>query len=201
MLNMRKGFSIFFADKLSEGYKTDGKIFTANVSAEKTLPLLEQFIKLHEDEKLFFILELPTPDTAEPKDENGNIIALHKDIYYMDDCTPAMIRDVLDIVGEILLDDGISQFGVGSHITNDEMMICKYNIVNLYRNDEQNGLYDGFFENFGIEKTDNLVTAWDLISSKMPGECTRCEKNGRTVYDIPSVFAELGMYMAERCEV
>lgn len=144
MLTMRKGFSISFADKLSEGYKMDGKFFTANVSAQKTLPLLENFIKLHENERLFFILELPTPKTAEPKDENGNIIAFHKDIYYLDDCTSAMIRDVLDIVGKILLDDGISQFGVGSHITNDEMMICKYNIVNLYRNDEQSTLMTDF---------------------------------------------------------
>lgn len=71
MLTMRNGFSISFADKLSEGYKTDGKIFTANVSAQKTLPLLEDFIKLHENERLFFILELPTPQTAEPKDETG----------------------------------------------------------------------------------------------------------------------------------
>ena len=161
---MRKGFSISFADKLSEGYKTDGKFFTANVSAQKTLPLLENFIKLHEDEKLFFILELPTPKTAEPKDENGNIVAFHKDI------------------------------------TNDEMMICKYNIVNLYRNDEQSTLYDGFFEKYSINKTDNLVTASDMLSSATPGECTRCEQDGRTVYDIPPVFAELGMYMAKRCE-
>ncbi len=201
MLNMRKGFTVSFADKLNESYKTDGKFFTANVSAEKTLPLLENFIKLHEDEKLFFILELPTPETAEPKDKNGNITAFHKDIYYLDDCTPAMIRDVLDIVGEMLLDDGISQFGVGSHITNDEMMICKYNVICLYRDDEKSGLYDGFFEKYGIDKTDNLVTAWDLITPETPGECTMCEKDGRTVYDIPSVFAELGMYMAKRCEV
>lgn len=201
MLNMRKGFSVSFADKLSEGYKTDGKFYTANVSAEKTLPLLENFIKLHEDEKQFFILELPTPETAEPKDENGNITVFHKDIYYLDDCTPAMIRDVLDIVGEMLLDDGISQFGVGAHSSCDEMMICKYNVVRLYRNDEKSGLYDGFFENIGINKTDNLVTAWDMISPETPGECTMSEKDGRTVYDIPSVFAELGMYMAKRCEV
>ena len=60
MLTMRKGFSISFADKLSEGYKMDGKFFTANVSAQKTLPLLENFIKLHENERLFFIQELPT---------------------------------------------------------------------------------------------------------------------------------------------
>ena len=180
MLTMRKGFSIPFADKLSEGYKTDGKLFTANVSAQKTLPLLESFIKLHENERLFFILELPTPQTAEPKDENGNIITFHKDIYYLDDCTSAMIRDVLDIVGKILLDDGISQFGVGSHITNDEMMI--------------------FFENAGIRKENNLVTASDMLSPTTPGECMMCEQDGRTVYDIPPVFAELGMYMAERCE-
>lgn len=200
MLTMRKGFSISFADKLSEGYKTDGKSITANVSAEKTLPLLEDFIKLHENERLFFILELPTPETAEPKDENGNITAFHKDIYYLDDCTPAMVRDVLDIVGEMLLDDGISQFGVGAHSSCDEMMICKYNVAYLYHNDEKSGIYDGFFEKYGINKTDNLITAWDMLSPGTPGECTICEKDGRTVYDIPSVFAELGMYMAKRCE-
>lgn len=67
MLTMRKGFSIFFADKLSEGYKMDGKFFTANVSAQKTLPLLENFIKLHENGRLFFILELPTPRNSRAK--------------------------------------------------------------------------------------------------------------------------------------
>ena len=201
MLEMRKGFSVAFADKLNEGYRSDGKFFTANVSEEKTLTLLENFIKLHENEKQFFILELPTPETAEPKDESGKITVFHKDVYYLDDCTPAMIRDVLDIVGEMLLDDGISQFGVGSHITNDEMMVCKYNIVTLYRNDDKSGLYDGFFENCGIDKTDDLVTAWDMIGAKTPGECVMCEKNGKTVYDIPSVFAELGMYLAHRREV
>lgn len=169
MLTMRKGFSIPFADKLSEGYKTDGKIFTANVSAQKTLPLLENFIKLHENERLFFILELPTPQTAEPKDENGNIDAFHKDIYYLDDCTSAMIRDVLDIVGKILLDDGISQFGVGSHITNDEMMICKYNIVNLYRNDEQSTLMTDF--------------------SKMPAYARRITSSPHRICSLPQLRA------------
>lgn len=169
MLTMRKGFSIPFADKLSEGYKTDGKLFTANVSAQKTLPLLEDFIKLHENERLFFILELPTPQTAEPKDENGNIITFHKDIYYLDDCTSAMIRDVLDIVGKILLDDGISQFGVGSHITNDEMMICKYNIVNLYRNDEQSTLMTDF--------------------SKMPAYARRITSSPHRICSLPQLRA------------
>lgn len=169
MLTMRKGFSISFADKLSEGYKMDGKIFTANVSAQKTLPLLENFIKLHENERLFFILELPTPQTAEPKDENGNIDAFHKDIYYLDDCTSAMIRDVLDIVGKILLDDGISQFGVGSHITNDEMMICKYNIVNLYRNDEQTPFMTDF--------------------SKMPAYARRITSSPHRICSLPQLRA------------
>ena len=68
MLTMRKGFSISFADKLSEGYKTDGKFFTANVSTQKTLPLLEDFIKLHEDEKLFFwSFPLPKPPSLRMK--------------------------------------------------------------------------------------------------------------------------------------
>lgn len=35
MLNLRKGFSVTFADKLNEGYKSDGKSITANASAEK----------------------------------------------------------------------------------------------------------------------------------------------------------------------
>lgn len=57
-----------------------------------------------------------------------------------------------------------------------------------------------FFEKHSINKTDNLVTAWDMLSPATPGECTMCEQDDRTVYDIPPVFAELGMYMAERCE-
>lgn len=69
MLTMRKGFSISFADKLSEGYKTDGKFFTANVSAQKTLPLLEDFIKLHEDENcsLFWSFPLQKPPSLRTK--------------------------------------------------------------------------------------------------------------------------------------
>lgn len=70
MLTMRNGFSISFADKLSEGYKTDGKIFTANVSAQKTLPLLEDFIKLHEKTRgcsLFWSFPLPKPPSLRTK--------------------------------------------------------------------------------------------------------------------------------------
>lgn len=56
------------------------------------------------------------------------------------------------------------------------------------------------FRNAGIRKENNLVTASDMLSPATPGECTMCEQYGRTVYDIPPVFAKLGMYMAERCE-
>lgn len=71
MLTMRKGFSISFADKLSEGYKTDGKIFTANVSAQKTLPLLEDFIKLHENERLFLFWSFPLPKPPSLRTKTG----------------------------------------------------------------------------------------------------------------------------------
>lgn len=80
------------------------------------------------------------------------------------------------------------------------MMICKYNIVNLYRNDEQSTLYDGFSEMPAYAR--RITSSPHRICSlpQLQGECTMCEQDGRTVYDIPPVFAELGMYMAERCE-
>lgn len=69
MLTMRKGFSISFADKLSEGYKTDGKFFTANVSAQKTLPLLEDFINCTKTRgcSLFWSFPLPKPPSLRTK--------------------------------------------------------------------------------------------------------------------------------------
>ena len=195
MFEMRKGFSVPFSEKIIEGYRCENGIMTANVSAEKTNDVLEHFINDHEDEELFFILELPTSERFEPKDEKGNITALHKDVYYIDGCTAALIRDILDIVGGLLLDDGMVQYGIGSHASSDEIMICKYNEVVLFGERT-----DGFFEQHGIFRDDNLVSAWDTFTAQHSGICTRAKKDGRTVYDIPAIFAELGMYMAQRRE-
>ena len=56
-----------------------------------------------------------------------------------------------------------------------------------------------FFDRFGIQKTDKLITAWDTFDAEHPGECIRyvSEETGKTIYDIPEAYKEYGMYLYE----
>ena len=59
--------------------------------------------------------------------------------------------------------------------------------------------YFSFFNRFGIQKTDKLITAWDTFDAEHPGECIRyvSEETGKTIYDIPEAYKEYGMYLYE----
>ena len=59
--------------------------------------------------------------------------------------------------------------------------------------------YRELMSSFGIEITESLVTAWDTFDSSHPGECSLyvSEKTGKTIYDIPDAYKELGMYLYE----
>lgn len=49
------------------------------------------------------------------------------DIYYLDGISKKFFKELLDKSGEILLNDGMSSFGLGNFTTNDEIGKYKYN--------------------------------------------------------------------------
>ena len=195
MLNLVKGYKISSPEKLNEGYEISSEmIITANVNAEKILDVFQHFIVMH-DEPLFFILELPVTSDREHSIAPGIVEELHKDVYYIDGCSREACLLLMGRYGELIINDGISNFGFGGHESQDEIMLDKYNVVTIYSKKLSD--YDGFYEPHEIEKVENLITAWDTFTKETPGQSERYDCNGKSVYDLPEELKEWDIYLAE----
>lgn len=123
---------------------------------------------------------------------------MHKDIYYIDGLTDEQALVLLMRYGELLINDGISKFGFGVHNGNAELMRDKYNVVTLWTSDL--GKYEGFFEAHDIPLVEECLTAWDTFSEIMPGESSRVDVNGLSVFDLPNELRDWGIYFCEQRE-
>ena len=197
MLSLRKGCKAPFPEQLEEGYEYREPWFTANVHADKIERLLTHFIAVH-DEPVFFVLEVPSKQDAETEIRPGIVERLHKDVYYIDGCTQEKALAIWSKVSAIVINDGLCAFGFGCHLSHDEIMVGKYNVVSLYTKNKEN--FDGFFEKHEIPQVENLITAWDTFTQDAPGETSRVDTEGTSIYDIPDMLQEWGMYLAERRE-
>ena len=197
MLKVRKGCTVPLNEKLFEGYEKKEKYIYANVDSDKIIDVLNHFIVMH-DEPLFFILELPT------KLDNENIIqpniieCLHKDVYYIDGCNKEEALTILLRIGDLLVNDGLCSFGVGAHHSHNEIMVGKYNLISFIENKQ--GFFDDFLEVHDIQPVEKLITAWDTFTKEYPGESERVITDGKDVFDIPEMFKDWGIYLAERRE-
>ena len=195
MLNLVKGHQVSLVENLFESFtKLTEHHLMANVHAEKILEVLQHFIVIH-DEPLFFILELPVSIDREKVIAKNIIKESHKDVYYIDGCSREECLALLIRYGDLLINDGLSQFGFGGHKSHDEIMLDSYNIVTIYS--KELSKFNDFFEPHNIQFVEELVTAWKTFSKTSPGISEIYESNGKTVYDLPEELAEWGIYLAE----
>lgn len=195
MLEMTKGFFVPQVDRLSEQYQKGETTLLANVNASKIEEVFRHFICMQE-ERLFFILELPASETDERKLRKSDTDPMHKDIYYIDGLTDEQALTLLIRYGELLINDGISRFGFGVQDGNAEIMRDKYNVITLWTNDSDK--YEGFFEAHGIPLVEKCITAWDTFSEAAPGEAGRVDVNGMNVFDLPDELKDWGIYFYEQ---
>ena len=196
-MKFREGCKVPFPERVLEGYSYEAPWFTANVDADKIREVLEHFISIHQ-EPLFVILELPSKKKDETEIRPGVVEKLHKDVYYLGGRTQEDALALLHRFGDVLIRDGMSAFGFGCHQSHEEIMVGQYNVVSIYSGNEK--AYEGFFECHGISRVKPLVTAWNTFTKDAPGECKRIETDGKSVFDIPDICAEWGMFLAERRE-
>ena len=192
MLNLVKGHRVSSVENLFESFtKLTEHYLMANVHAEKILEVFQHFIAIH-DEPLFFILELPVSIDREKEIAMNE---LHKDVYYIDDCSIEECLVLLIRYGDLLVNDGLSKFGFGGHKSHDEIMLDSYNVVTIYS--KELSKFNDFFEPHNIQFVEELVTASETFSETSPGISEIYESNGKTVYDLPEELAEWGIYLAE----
>lgn len=197
MLEMKECCKVPFPEKLFEEYETKDTAIYANVNASKILDMMKRFIEMH-NEPMFFILELPcknedgiTSEKTVTNEKNGY------DVYFIDGLGAEQAIDCLNSLGCFLIKDGMNNFGFGCHESHEEILFGKYNVMTIYTKSAD--AYCEFLKDYGIKKVNRLITAWDTFDPKHPGKCKLyvSKKTGKTIYDIPEVYKEYGMYLYE----
>lgn len=197
MLKMIKGVKINDSNKLNEEYVITDNCIMANINADKILKVINSFVDMQKD-PLFLIIEVPTSEKDE-KIEASIINEFHKDVYYLDNMSKPFVKELLKMFGNLFINDGLSQIGVGNHVTNAEIMTDKYNVVNIFYGKDKIENCEKIMEKNKIKRVDDLVTAWDFFNDNNPGECNRVDEDGKSVYDAIEVLTkEAGLYFAER---
>lgn len=197
MLNMVKGCKVHDPSLLHEGYQRTETGFIANLSAENIRPVVEHFLSL-QDEWVFLILEVPTNAREETQIEPGVFETLHMDVYYLDGLKKDNAIGFLQNFAELLIHDGMSRFGFGSHSGNNEIMVKEYNVATIYTANPER--YNGMFESHGIPEAQDLKTAWNYFTADTPGECEKIKCRGKDIYEIVEYLKPYGLYFSERRE-
>ena len=99
---------------------------------------------------------------------------------------------ILDGYGELLCQDGLSAFAIGSLTTEEELFVQKYKVLSIYSETVER--FEPLLRQFDVEKTPHLVTAWDTFSEAHPGSAERLEVAGQTVPDMIRELCKIGMY-------
>ena len=196
MFQTAPGVTIPFPDKIQEQFQVyEGKSIYANISFEKIKPRLTEFYHSL-PEPLFFVLQLPLLMHEERKMGDSN--TFHQEVCYLDGQTKSQIDDIIEKYGQILLEDGMSQFAVASHVNNEEIFIQKYKLTAFYSSSPRR--FIPFLQRYGLTETDNLITVWNTFSQETPGECRRVSINGFDVYDVAEQLKKQGLYRAKIIE-
>lgn len=176
MFQTAAGVTVPFPNRLREQYRVDGDTITCNLSFEK----LSDFIHAYYgslSEPLFLAIH---PDAEQDE------------VWYLDGMTKKQLTMILDGYGELLLQDGLSAFAIGSLATEDELFVQKYKVLSLYS--PTLSRVEKLLARFDVPRADAIVTAWDTFSEAHPGSAERLEIAGMTVPDIIRDLQEIGMY-------
>lgn len=197
MFNTADGVSIPFPEKIKEEFEAFEHCVRFNLSFEKIRPMLNEFLDGLQ-EPLFVVLQLPLTQQEETELRKGESGPLHQKVCYLDGQSKAQVRAILEQYGDLLLNDGISQFAVASHATREEMFIQKYKLIDIYCDNP--AIYFGFLIKYGLKQTDKLITAWDTFSYETPGEVCRIEMDRINAFDVYEELVKMGMYEAKIIE-
>jgi len=191
MIKIKKGSIIPENIKIKEEYKVENDTIVLNIDVDKINKLLKSFVKIQKEE-LFLFIEVPTNINEEKEN--------YTDVYYLDGISINEIDELLNMYGDILINDGLCEFGFGVKSFNEEIMSLKYNMITIYSKENVNKYID-LLNELKINKTIDFKSAWDYFTEENPGISKLYEKEKQTVYDIIEILKEKGLYLGERKKV
>jgi len=181
MFKTALGVTIPFPERIKEEFQVFDNHILLNLSFEKIELMVDDFLA-RLSEPLFFVFEIPLTQQEEAKIRKSDACPFHKKVCYLDGQSKMQIKEILQQYGSLLLNDGMSQFAIASHITNDEIFIQKYKIISIFCKETEK--YIDFLIQYSLAQTDNIITVWDTFSRETPGETRKIELNNMDIYDV-----------------
>ena len=189
MFNTASGVIIPFPERIEEKYTISENQIVFNISFERLKPFVNDFISSLL-EPLFLIIQMPLKEKYKPNSFTKG--PFKAELLYVDLRTKQKVNEVLDQFGNILFNDGMSQFGIRSHETGDEIFIAKYKTIFIFSKDVKKHI--GLLNKYGIVQTNDLITARDVISPEYPGKRSRVVIDNKDIFDVAESMKEMFVY-------
>ena len=192
MFNTASGVIIPFPERIEEKYTISEHQIMLNISFERLKPFVNDFISSL-TEPLFLIIQKPLKEKYKPNSFTKG--PFKAELLYFDLRTKQRINEVIVQFGEILFNDGMSQFGVRSHETGDEIFIAKYKTIFIFGKNVNKHI--GLLDKYGITKTNYLISARDVISSEYPGKRSRVVIDNKDIFDVAESLKDIFEYKSK----
>lgn len=187
---------------LKEGYKIEAgpderREITANMSADHMADGLTSLFRAMEYPG-FLILETPATRRQEQELANPDNKVFHQNVYYWDGLEKEEALGIFTQNQELLIHDGLSNFGFGSHMTQEEVFIGRYKTLYIWTKTPEKFRF--LLEGMGIGKRDRLFTLGDFIHRRNPCDLHRIDIDNKSIYGLVDDLLPKGLYLAKTVE-
>ena len=192
-MNFSKGFIVRNPENIKECFAIEGDNLLINLSSEKYQKVVNDLVECLPI-PAFMAYEVPCNELKEKELRKSNQDPFHNDVYYIDGMDHKIMQLIMEKMGDMLINDGLTQFAFGGLETQEEIVKAKYNLLIIIAKDFSK--YIGVLNKHGIEQVDQIVTARDTFTEEHPGMCQKyIDEKGRDSYDLRDIFIEMGAYL------
>jgi hypothetical protein len=192
-MKLAHGIKLPFPNLIKKEYEVNNNTIIFNADVDDLLDVIIDFVKSLE-QPIFFFIEIPVKKEVEDKLRKKDTDPFHIDVYYWDYIDNLTLTTILKRYGELLLNDGLVRFGVGSK-GREEIYVRKYKVTYILSNNIEK--HQEILNQYNYVRTDNLVTPYDTFSTNNPGTAYAIKVDGFNIFDLVEMLQSKGLYYAK----
>ncbi len=159
----------------------DGWRFTVVLDAPRIPQLLWDYCQIL-PEPGYFTLEIPA---------QGEEVY---DLYYVDGCTRPVLQAIAKRYGDLLTADGYVRFGFAAHEAPEQLYVSDLKTIQIYGRCEEP--IRALLKKYDLSEEKTCKKLWDILSEQNPCELIHVEVEEESIFDLPQLLADAGIYLA-----
>lgn len=191
-----EGLNVSNIDGVKSSYtKISDSEISCVISAEKMKSIISKAVRTIK--KPYFFLEIPCTEAQEAELSKKGNCGLHMQLYNLQ-ITYDVAEAILERYGDLLINDGVTNFGFCSLETETEIYVMPFQNIMLYnQNDTQEFEKILKKENITKNKIEQHITIDSLLSKDNPADRVLVELDGETVFDMLENLKEAGLTLCD----